>query len=345
MTVKDKAAEIFSTCPRSDTAVSGAAYLSEVEDVARWSEEAGCQGILVYSDNSMLDPWLVSERILRVTEALCPLVAVQPVYMHPYAAAKMVATLGFLYRRKIYLNMVAGGFKNDLLALNDTTPHDKRYKRLEEYTALILQLLRAGGPVTFEGEFYKVDKLILKPALPPELMPGVFVSGSSEAGMQLARTVGAVAIQYPKPAGECSAEARSADLECGIRVGLIARDDEDEAWRIAESRFPPDRKGEITHQLAMKVSDSQWHEQLSDTAERNRGDRNVYWLRPFETYKTFCPYLVGSYAQVSQELSRYLDSGFKTVILDIPPNQDELGHVRTAFEKTAPAQHRNGHNQ
>jgi len=343
--VKDKAVEIFSTCPRSDTAVSGAAYLREVEDVARWSEEAGCKGILVYSDNSMLDPWLVSERIFRVTETLCPLVAVQPVYMHPYTAAKMVATLGFLYRRKIYLNMVAGGFKNDLLALNDTTPHDKRYKRLEEYTALMVQLLRTGGPLTFEGEFYKVDKLTLKPALPPELMPGVFVSGSSEAGMQMARTVGAVAIQYPKPVSECSAEPRSPDLECGFRVGLIARDDEDEAWRIAESRFPPDRRGEITHQLAMKVSDSQWHEQLSHTSETNRADRNVYWLRPFETYKTFCPYLVGSYAQVSEELARYLSIGFKTVILDIPPNQDELRHVRLAFEKTAPAQHRNGHSQ
>jgi len=30
--------------------------------------------------------------ILQVTNALCPLVAVQPLYMHPYAAAKTVAS-------------------------------------------------------------------------------------------------------------------------------------------------------------------------------------------------------------------------------------------------------------
>ena len=88
-----------------------------------------------------MDPWLVSQIIIQSTEALCPLVAVQPVYMHPYSVAKMVASVGHLYGRRIYLNMVAGGFKNDLEALNDMTPHDRRYDRLIEYTAVIKELL------------------------------------------------------------------------------------------------------------------------------------------------------------------------------------------------------------
>jgi len=327
--------EVFSTCPRSDRSVAGPDYLREVEDVARWSEENGCKGILVYSDNSMLDPWIVSERILQVTKALCPLVAVQPIYMHPYAAAKMVATLGNLYGRQIYLNMIAGGFVNDLVALDDTTPHDKRYTRLTEYTSLILQLLKSKASVTFAGEFYRVDKLKMTPALPPELLPGVFVSGSSEAGIQAARTIGAVAVQYPKPPSECAAEPPLKGLECGIRVGIIARANENEAWEVAEKRFPGDRKGELTHQLAMKISDSNWHNQLSTTAENTRADRGVYWLRPFETYKTFCPYLVGSYESVSEELARYVRLKYETFILDIPPNEEELRHAGIVFEKTA----------
>ncbi|MGB8524031.1 MAG: LLM class flavin-dependent oxidoreductase, partial [Candidatus Acidiferrales bacterium] len=249
MNKKRKGLEVFSTCPRSDRPILGPDYLREVESVARWSEENGCKGILVYSDNSMLDPWIVSERILRSTEALCPLVAVQPIYMHPYTAAKMVATYGFVYGRQIYLNMIAGGFKNDLIALNDTTPHDKRYTRLTEYTSLILQLLKSQAPVTFEGEFYKVEKLKMTPVLSPELIPEVFVSGSSEAGMQAARAIGAVAVQYPQPASKCAAEPPPAGLQCGIRVGIIARADDDHAWDVAEERFPEDRKGEVTHQL------------------------------------------------------------------------------------------------
>jgi alkanesulfonate monooxygenase len=101
--------EIFSTCPQSAGA-DRAQYVAQIADVARWSEEAGYRGILVYTDNSLVDPWLVSQLILESTETLCPLVAVQPIYMHPYTAAKMVASLAFLHERRIFLNMLAGGF-------------------------------------------------------------------------------------------------------------------------------------------------------------------------------------------------------------------------------------------
>lgn len=327
--------EVFSTCPRSDIFTNGREYLRNVELVARWSEASGCKGILVYSDNSMVDPWVVSERITQSTQSLCPLVAVQPIYMHPYAIAKIVATLGYMYGRKVYLNMIAGGFKNDLTALNDNTPHDRRYLRLTEYTNLILGLLKTSGPVTFEGEFYKAEALHMKPPLVAELLPGVFMSGSSEAGMAAARLTGAVAVQYPRPVNECAAEPPPADIKCGIRVGLIARDNEDEAWKIAEERFPRSREGELTHKFAMKVSDSTWHKQLSATAEQSREGRSVYWLRPFENYKTFCPYLVGSYDQTARELSRYVNLGYRTFILDIPSNQEELQHSAIVFQRTA----------
>src|ERR1700686_3476792 len=112
---------VFATAPQS-SAVERKSYLRNIIDVARWSEEAGCEGILIYTDNSLVDPWLVAQIIIQNTERLCPLVAVQPAYLHPYAVAKMVSSLGHLYSRRVYLNMVAGGFKNDLAALNDNTP-------------------------------------------------------------------------------------------------------------------------------------------------------------------------------------------------------------------------------
>ena len=177
--------EIFSTCPEASTG-DLSTYAQRVIDVARWSERWGCKGILVYSDNRQLDPWLVAHIILQHTAALCPLVAVQPIYMHPYVVAKMIATFAQLYGRRIYLNMVAGGFKNDLTALNDTTPHDRRYDRLIEYTLMIRRLVEGATPLTSDGEFYKATGLKLMPAVAPELFPGVFVSGSSEAGLRAA---------------------------------------------------------------------------------------------------------------------------------------------------------------
>jgi alkanesulfonate monooxygenase len=288
--------------------------------------------MLVYTDNGLVDPWLVAQIILQSTERLCPLVAVQPVYMHPYAAAKMVVSLGYLHARRIYLNIVAGGFRNDLTALGDDTPHDDRYERAVEYTLIVKGLLD-GGPVTFEGRYYRVKNLKLHPALPDELAPGILISGSSEAGARAAEAISATRVKYPQPPGEEALHAVNGSGPAGIRVGIITRAQADEAWDVAHRRFPEDRKGQITHNLAMRVSDSKWHGQLSRLGEHPISDSNPYWLVPFENYKTFCPYLVGSYDRVGSELAHYMSLGFSTFILDVPASREDLDHTAMAFER------------
>jgi alkanesulfonate monooxygenase len=119
-------------------------------------------------------------------------------------------------------------------------------------------------------------------------------------------------------------------------VGIIARSHEAEAWNVAHARFPEDRKGQLTHQLAARVSDSVWHKDLS---ARQATPESRYWLVPFQNYKTMCPYLVGSYDQVGAELARYLNAGHRTVILDIPPNAEELHHTFNAFAAAHPVVH------
>ena len=308
-------------------------YQRRLEEIARWSEDAGCEGILVFTDNGQLDPWLVSQLIITTTERLCPLVAVQPAYMHPYTVAKMVTSFAHLYGRRLYLNMVAGGFKNDLTALNDMTPHDERYTRLVEYTTIIQSLLRSPDAVSFDGSYYKVTNLQLTPPLPPQLQPGVLLSGSSEAGMSAARQVGATAVEYPKPPADYAAGPRSDNAESGIRIGIIARPDDADAWSVARDRFPEDRKGQLTHQLAMKVSDSVWHQQLSELGKKEHGHENPYWLLPFQNYKATCPYLVGSYDRVADEIARYIDIGYRTFILDVPASEEEMQHIGTTFDR------------
>jgi alkanesulfonate monooxygenase len=322
--------ELFSTCPQSSTAEPGT-YLQKVIETARWSEAAGCRGILVYTDNSLVDPWLVAQTIVTHTSTLCPLVAVQPVYMHPYTVAKIISSFGLLYGRRIYLNLVAGGFKNDLAALNDTTPHDQRYRRLVEYVVIIRRLLAERSPVTFAGQFYRVENLQMTPQLAPELIPGILLSGSSESGLAAADAIGATAVRYPEPVGKLETEA-PATRPSGIRAGIICRESEAEAWAVALARFPEDRRGQLTHQLAMKVSDSVWHKQLSELSSASTSQPNSpYWLVPFQNYKTFCPYLVGSYERVARELARYITLGYRSFITDIPPDEEELRHINRAF--------------
>lgn len=328
----DNALKIFTTCPLAALAGPGTG-IQRLRDIARWSEEAGCEGILVFTDNNQLDPWLVSQVIIEATERLCPLVAIQPVYMHPYSVAKMITSLASLYGRRLYLNMVAGGFKNDLVALNDLTPHDERYARLVEYTSVILGLLRSAEPFSFDGRYYKVTNLKLTPPLPAELAPGLLVSGSSDAGLQAAQQLGATAVEYPKPPAEYTSSLPGNVASRGIRIGIIARPQDAQAWSVAHARYPEDRKGQLTHQLAMKVSDSSWHRQLSELGKAEAGARNPYWLIPFQNYKAVCPYLVGSYDRVADQLSQYMDAGYRTFILDEPASAEEMRHVAAVFER------------
>ena len=330
----DTGLKVFATCPPS-FAASPQTYLREVVEVARWSEAAGCEGILIYTDNGLVDPWPIAQEMITHTERLCPLVAVQPVYMHPYAVAKMVASLGFLHGRRLYLNMVAGGFKNDLESLNDPTPHDERYARLVEYTKLIMDLLSGPGSVTLKGRYYTVANVKMTPPLKPELLPGVFVSGSSEAGLAAARALDALAVRYPKPVAEYEAAPLPDAAVLGIRIGIIAREEPGDAWTVAHTRFPEDRSGQLTHQLAMKISDSQWHKQLSELGETAAGEEQPYWMVPFENYKTFCPYLVGSYDRVADEIARYVGVGYRTIILDVPASPEELDHIGVVCERAA----------
>ena len=323
---------VFSTCPQSREGL-GADYVRRVTEVARWSEAAGCEGILIYTDNGLVDPWLVTHIVVQETERLSPLIALQAAYMHPFTAANMVATLGHLYGRRLWLNLVAGGFRNDLLALGDPTPHDERYERTCEYAQLVTRLL-AGETVTYSGRYYSVTGLRLAAGLPPELQPGVLMSGSSPAGLAAARSIGALAVKYPKRPGE---EVPQAGEDSGVRVGIVARPRAEDAWQVAHARFPEDRKGQLTQKLAMKVSDSHWHRQLTEMSAKERVEDDPYWLWPFENYATFCPYLVGSYDRIAQEVRRYIDLGFCTFILDIPPSKDELDHIGAVFDRAGAA--------
>jgi alkanesulfonate monooxygenase len=279
--------DIFTTCPQSKD-VDRRDYIRRITDISQWSEEFNCRGMLIYTDNGLIDPWPVAQIVMQNTTRLLPLVAVQPIYMHPYWLAKEITSLAYLHERRVALNMLAGGFKTDLIALGDDTLHDDRYLRMTEYTSIIRGLLKGGEAVDFAGKYYTVKKLKMAPPLPPELFPEVLMSGSSEAGLASAQAIGATAIRYPQPP-EFEAEDRAAvalGVKCGARVGIIAREDAEEAWRIAHERFPSDERGKLQHKLAMAVSDSVWHKQLSALDQRPVSEeKNPYWLSPMKNYQ------------------------------------------------------------
>lgn len=318
--------EVYTTAPASVLA-DGSTFRRRLADVTRWTDAAGCAGLLVYSDNTLVDPWLVAQLILERAERAVPLVAVQPVYVSPYAAARMAATLTFLHGRPVHLNLVTGGSRQHLEALGDTgVPHDDRYARLTEYATIVRRLLDSPRPVTFTGTHYRLRAATVPHRPPAASMPRLVLSGSSDSSVRCAEDLGILRFAYPKPVTGYDTGGLKGS---GVRLGIIARADPAAAWRVAHERFPGDPMGERRHRAVSRLSDSHWHAELSGQEEQP----GPYWLHPFRTYRTFCPYLVGDYDEVGAYLSAYTALGVESFILDVPADEDDLHHARVAFTR------------
>ncbi|WP_433089338.1 LLM class flavin-dependent oxidoreductase [Dactylosporangium sp. CA-052675] len=328
--------DVYTTAPAS-AGVDGPGFRRRLADVTRWTDAAGATGLLVYSDNTLVDPWLVAQCILERAERAVPLVAVQPVYASPYAAARAAATLTFLHGRRLHINLVTGGSRQHLEALGDAgVGHDERYDRLTEYATVLRHLLESPRPVTFDGRYYRLQAASIPQRPPAALSPRLVLSGSSERSVRCAEELGILRFAYPRPVGDYPPGGPLLRGN-GVRLGVIARAGRAAAWKAAHERFPGDPIGERRHRIVRRLTDSHWHAELSSRVRADGDAEDVYWLHPFGTYRTFCPYLVGDYDEVGAYLAEYLARGVEAFILDIPAEEDDLHHARIAFERATRA--------
>ncbi|GAA2682706.1 MULTISPECIES: LLM class flavin-dependent oxidoreductase [Actinosynnema] len=251
--------------------------------------------------------------------------------MHPYTAARMMSTIGALHDREVDLNLVVGGYKPDLRALGSLIGKDQRYDRLVEYGRVMAALLDQGPDdrLAFEGEHYELSGAQVFPPLPPGLRSRTFLAGASQAAVRAAEALGATRLAY---LGELGADDDADFAGTGVRFGVIARETGDEAWRTALKRYPSRPAREAVRVLA--GTESGWLRKFWRDSQDERPERDVYWMRPFEQSRDFCPFLVGSYDEVGELLHRYLRAGVTTLILNVPHDEDDLFHTAAAVRRT-----------
>ena len=300
-------------------------YWRELQACIRRSAQLGWAGVLLFTGNdTYVEPWLAAQYALAETASLSPLVAVNPVYMHPYSAAKMVSSLSYLYRRKIFLNMVCGIALSHLDALGDHLSHDERYERLGEYIA-IMQSLFSGKPVSFDGRYYRVAHLRLLPAVPAEIWPEFLLAGQSEAAQGVCERVGAIGMRMLHPALE-----RAHDASRAISLGIVTRATREEAWNVARALFPADRQAQELLDLSMSNTDSSWKRRLHSVAHLPELTEDGYWLGPFRNFQADCPYFVASYSRTAELLTALVEKGVDLLVLDLPANDEEYEHIGRA---------------
>jgi alkanesulfonate monooxygenase len=300
-----------------------AKYVGELMQVAHFSDRCGFEGILLFAGNDVfVEPWSMAQHILAHTRRTSPLIAVNPIYMHPFTAAKLVSSFALLYNRKVYLNMITGTAKSDLHGFDDRHSHEERYSRLGEFVHLVRQLLTSARPVNFRGRFYTTNDLQLRPRLPAALMPEFLIAGQSEAARRTSMEMGCIMMQMLPP------NLVQGITAPGVNLGIFAREERANARKAAKLRFPDTLENRELLKLTMENTDSIWKKRLNEAGQGGQLQQNGYWLLPFLTFQADCPYLVGSYSEIGARLRSFADKGVHTIILDIVADESEQQHIR-----------------
>jgi alkanesulfonate monooxygenase len=314
---------VFPAIPRNPNA---AKYIDELMRVARFSERNGLEGPLLFAGNdTFVEPWSMAQHILAHTAKTSPLIAVNPVYMHPFTVAKFVSSFALLHHRKVYLNMITGTATSDLLGLGEQRSHEERYSRLGEFILIVRQLLASTRPVTFDGKFYATNNLQLRPGLPATLMPEFLIAGQSDDARRVAAQMGCLMMQMLPPNLEQGINAP------GMNFGIFAREKHDQARRAAKLFFQDSAEKRELLKYTMENTDSVWKRRLNEAGQDGELHENGYWLLPFLTFQADCPYLVGSYAEIGAKLRSFAEMNVSTIILDVVADEQELEHVCKAL--------------
>jgi alkanesulfonate monooxygenase len=219
-----------------------AVTLPYLRQIAQAADQLGYFGVLLPTGRSCEDSWVIASAIAPWTERLRYLVAVRPGLQSPSVAARMTATLDRVSNGRLLINVVTGGDpvenKGDGIFLS----HDERYAVTREFLAVYTALL-AGEPVNFSGDQIRVEdgRLLFPPVQKPR--PPLYFGGSSEAAVDVAADTIDKYLTWGEPPAQVAekitpvaqlAALRGRRMSFGIRLHVIVRETNAEAWKAAD---------------------------------------------------------------------------------------------------------------
>jgi alkanesulfonate monooxygenase len=214
-------------------------YLSQV---ARAADACGYYGVLLPTGKSCEDSWVIASAMVPLTRRLRFLVAVRPGLQEPAVAARMAATLDRISDGRLLINVVTGGDPGELRGDGVFLDHSERYAVTDEFLTIWRELMR-GETVSYKGRHLSIEggKLLYPPVQQP--YPPLYFGGSSEAGLDVAGRHVDYYLTWGEPpeavaekftAARAAAEAHGRTLRFGLRIHLIVRETEAEAWDAAD---------------------------------------------------------------------------------------------------------------
>lgn len=312
------------------------AYLQQVAQAA---DRLGFGGVLIPTGRSCEDAWLVAASLIPVTQRLRFLVALRPGVISPTQAARQAATLDRLSNGRALFNLVTGGDPEELAGDGVFLDHRERYAESAEFTRVWRRVLE-GETVDYEGKHVKVRgaRLLFKPVQQPR--PPLWFGGSSDAAQDLAAEQVDVYLTWGEPPElvkekiaqvRAKAAAQGRKVRFGIRLHVIVRETNEEAWRAADRLIAHLDDATIAKaQAAFARTDSVGQQRMAALHGGRRDKLEIspnLWAGVGLVRGGAGTALVGDGATVAARMQEYSDLGIETFILSGYPHLEEAYRV------------------
>jgi alkanesulfonate monooxygenase len=321
------------------------ADLDYFKQVAIAADTLGYEGVLLPTGRSCEDSWMVAASLVDVTKQLKFLVALRPGIIQPVQSARMAATLDRLSGGRVLVNLVTGGDPEELSGDGLFLSHEERYQVSEEFVTIWREVLARSHDneaFSFDGRHLKVEgaKVLYPPVSKP--YPPMFFGGSSGPAHDLAAAQmdtyltwgeppAAVAGKFADVGGRAAKLGRK--LSFGIRLHVIVRETEEEAWAAAGSLISHlDEKVVAAAQEKFRTMDSigqrrmaELHGGRFDKANPRAGLEVApnLWAGVGLVRGGAGTALVGSPRQVAARIQEYADIGCEHFIMSGYPHLEE----------------------
>jgi alkanesulfonate monooxygenase len=312
---------------------------SYMRQIAQAIDELGYTGALLPTGRSCEDSWIAASALIAATQKMHFLVAIRPGIMSPAQAARMAATFDRISNGRLLINVVTGGDPVELAGDGLHLSHSERYKLTDEFLTVWRELM-AGKTVNFSGEHLEINeaKLLYQPAQKPH--PPLYFGGSSTTGQEVAAKHIDVYLTWGEPPHQVAekirqvrelAEKNGRTVRFGIRLHVIVRETENEAWQAANELIKyVDDDMVAQAQRTFARFDSEGQRRMAQLHCGSRDSLEIspnLWAGVGLVRGGAGTALVGDPATVAARMKEYEELGIETFILSGYPHLEEAYRV------------------
>ncbi|WP_250536578.1 FMNH2-dependent alkanesulfonate monooxygenase [Caballeronia sp. AZ10_KS36] len=307
--------------------------------IAVAADTLGYEGVLLPTGRSCEDAWVVASSLIPATRRLKFLVAIRPGLSSPGLSARMASTFDRLSNGRLLINVVTGGDPNELAGDGVFESHDTRYEITDEFLSIWRGLLESShekGSFDFAGKHLRTEggKVLYPPVQRPH--PPLWFGGSSAAAHEIAAKHIDTYLTWGEPPAEVEkkladirrrAEAEGRSIRFGIRLHVIVRETEAEAWADADKLISKlDDETIQRAQAQFSKMDSEGQRRMAALHGGKRDKLEVYphlWAGVGLVRGGAGTALVGNPQQVAGLMKQYAELGIETFILSGYPHLEE----------------------